>query len=156
MPATPTLSLCDKLVELIRTSWQPAAPDQAERVYEAPIDAAKKGLGRRVYLFPATYTSEPADRGKDLYTHKITALCVERYEEAGRPPVAWIDDRVDFVYEQLFQGLDFGRNGPLIWGDRSVVTRGIDPVDLYDAAYLVQAKTFWCELTFDFDEILSG
>lgn len=154
MPTTPTLSLCDKLVEVVRAAWQPAAPDLVERLYEAPIDTSKKGAGRRVYLFPTTYSSEPANRGHDLYSHKIFALTVEKYEDAGRPPAAWVDERVDFVYEQLFQGLDFSHSGPLLWGSRSIVTKTIEPVDLYDAAYLVQMKVFWCELTFEFNEIL--
>lgn len=155
MPATPTLSLCDHLVSLVRAAWNPAAPDQVERVYEAPLDAASI-KGRRVYLFPATYSSEPADRGNDLYTHKIVALCVKKYEAQGRPPVAWVDAEVDWVYEQLFQGLDFSHNGPLLWGSRSIVTRAIEPVDVYDAAYLVQNKVFWSEVVFDFEEILSA
>jgi hypothetical protein len=153
VPTTPTLTLCDKLVELLVAAWNPADPDKAERVYEAPVHADSV-TGRKVYVFPATYTSEPASRGEDLYTHRVVFLVVEKYAGDGRPPVAWVDARVDFVWERVYQAFDFSHDGPLKFDGRSVVTRSTDPVDVYDAGYLVKNKVFWAEVTFEFDEAL--
>lgn len=152
-PATPTLSLCDKLVEVIREDWDPSGDDVVERTYEAPhkIEALS---GRKVYVFPASYDSTPADRGSDQYAHRIVVLTIERYVDQGRPPTAWMDERADFVFERIYSGLDFSHDGPLVWEGREVVTTGAGPVDVYDPDVLVRDKAFWSECEFEFLEIL--
>ncbi len=125
-----------------------------QHAYAAQVHHVSKAVGRKVYVFPASYTSDPADRGHDQYTHRVIVLTVERYEDASRPTKAWLDERVDFVWDQLFTGLDFSTDGPLKWSGRSVLTQSAGPVDVYDPGYLVSHKVFWSEVEFEFIEIL--
>lgn len=151
--AQPTISLCDRLVVELAAGWGPTAPDAVSRVYEAAIPAESL-TGRKVYVFPVGYGGDPASRGEDWYMHRIAVLTVERYDEAGRPPVAWVDTRADFVHEQVFGVLDFTRGGPLRFDGRTVYTESCSEVPVYDAGMLVTKKVFWSEIEFVFREAL--
>lgn len=110
-PTTPTLTLCDNLVDSLEADWLPAAPDGAERAYFKRIadseDQRNKLTGRRVMIFPTGYDYSPATRREDQYTHHVSVLTVERYAGAGDPPRDWTDERVDFVYTHVVQGFDW-------------------------------------------------
>ncbi len=118
MPDTPTLILCDDLIAALLLAWtDKGADDGAERCYFkriGDIDRPEtKLVGRKVFLFPTHYDNGPTTRGEDEFIHNVSALVVERYtDDAGDPPTDWTDDRVDFVYNQIVQGFDFGRESP--------------------------------------------
>lgn len=152
-PTTPTLTLCDDLVDAINAAWTPSDPDAVERRYLERIDL--DGLrGRRVFFFPAGYDNRPATRGHDDYTHRITCLVVEKYPDAGDPPREWIDERVDFVHTQVVQGLDFSRAPPSF--NRQVLTLSADVPAVYDAEMLTTKKQFWCAVELVFVEFRSA
>lgn len=153
-PTTPTLTLCDALIDVLLAAWTPSAPDGAERKYLERIDLSAL-VGRRVFLFPTGYDNAPATRGHDDYTHRITALTVERYPDAGDPSVAWLDERCDFVHTQIVQGFDYSHDGPPTF-NRQVLTLSADVPVLYDAEILATKKQFWCAVELVFQEFRSA
>jgi hypothetical protein len=132
MAATPTLTLIDQLVTAVNTAWAPTGNDSVSRAYFKRIadveDDNLKLVGRKVYLFPTGYSYEGFTRGEDQYRHEITALCVERYNDAaGDPTNSWIDTRVDFVWTYLVNGLDFdNRSGAQFTANKNVVTNSAE------------------------------
>lgn len=153
---TPTLTLCDKIVAELIAAWAPTGTDEVLRVYEVPIKLSEL-KGRKVYVFPDEYTAEPAERETDLYAHGVVVLTVERYPSAtgGKPPVAWVDERVDFVWQRVWNGLDYSRDSRLLKFDgRSVWTESVGPAEVYDADRLQGLGVFWSEVPFTFHEYL--
>jgi hypothetical protein len=145
VPATPILKLCDDLVAHLIAAWNPVAPDAVERRYVARFGDKSSGQdklsGRRVVICPGDYDSEPASRGEDTFTHTVVVFVGERYgdepDAAGDVPVAWVDERVDFVHEFVVQGFDFGRLSPA-WNPKlttlsAAVTTVADPQKLTTA-----------------------
>lgn len=156
-PATPTLTLADKLVDVIQAAWGPAAPDAVSREYDPPIteETVSKLTGRKVYLLPKSYQIGPDTRGKNEYRHSINVLTVERYAGDGMPPASWTDARVDFVYAQVVQRLDYAKGGQLLFAGRAVRTVEIGEVEVCLVDYLTGHTLFWCEVEFHFAEALS-
>lgn len=158
MPTTPTLTLCDELVAHLEASWGPVAPSGAERCYFKRLgdgdDATTKLEGRRVLVMPTGYDNGPETRGEDGYLHRILALIVERYTDAGDPPTEWIDERVDFVFEQVVQGFDFGRSRPT-WNP--MLTTLSANVSIVDVEKLVTGgKLFYSLVDFEFAELINA
>lgn len=152
-PAVPTLTLCDQLVAVIAGNWKPASPDVVRRDYDLPV-IPKSFFGRQVVAFPAAYQISAATRGQDGYEHRVTVLTVERYPDAGVPLVDWADTRVEFVFTQIVKALDFARTGALRFAGRTIWTREIAEVEVYDTDMLVSQRLFWCPVDFTFGEIL--
>lgn len=133
MPTTPTLELCDDLVAHLLAGWADRGPkDGAERRYFARIsdEGAARIEGRRVFVFPTKYDNGPENRGEDLFVHEIAVLVAERYTDAGDPPTEWIDERVDWVYEHVVQGLDFARETPAWNGGLSTTSADTQVADI--------------------------
>lgn len=150
--ATPTVSLCDELVSLIGTSWEPAAPSAVERVYFMR-QVAKDLTGRRVWVFPTNYGVAPENRAENAVAHRITLLTAERYEPAGMPPVEWIDERVDFVFTEIVDALYFAQAGPHTFDNRRVWTTGVE-VEVCDLEKITTTPAvFWSVVEFEFAEL---
>lgn len=167
MATLPTLTLCDGLVDTLRTAWAPAAPDEVRRHYfvrTASADDEQSELteGRRVTIAPATdvgaYSYEGHTRGKDLYTHRVSVLTEERYPESlsGDPTRDWLDERVNWVYTNVVQLFDFDKrdgNGPSF--NRLLATLTID-VQVFDMEDLLsRGKLFSSQVDFVFQELVS-
>ncbi len=157
MPYTatsPTLTFCDKLAAVIAAAWNPTAPSAVLRCYQFTFDT-EATTGRRVYVMPTDYGNEPATRSEDDWRHKVTVVIAERYTVAGEVSTEWIDERVDFVYDRIVDGLDYSHAGPLVWSGRSVLTLGAD-VEVCDLDTLRTKKTFWSVVNLEFLEILNA
>jgi hypothetical protein len=158
---TPTLSLCDALVGVIDAGWSgQGVNDGVSRVYFIRIadvdDSSLKLLGRKVYVFPTNYSYAGFTRGEDQYQHEISVLCVERYTEArGDPPTSWIDDRVDFVYNNIVQLLDYdGRSGATATFNRNLLTDNIE-IQVCDVEKITGGgKLFFSLVNFTFVELV--
>jgi hypothetical protein len=156
-PTTPTLTLCNDLVAALLAAWTGrGVNDGAERCYFKRIGDADrpetKLLGRKVFIFPNAYDNGPADRGEDEFLHRVSALIVERYEDAaGDPPTEWTDARVDFVYEQIVEGFDYSHDGPPSW-NKKLVTLGAS-VQMCDVEKLATTRLFYSLVEFEFSEI---
>ena len=123
MASTPTITLCDGLVTALLAAWTEGLNDGVTRCYFkriGDIDRPETRLvGRQVFIFPTDYDNGPVTRREDEFIHNVSVLVVERYTDAaGDPPTAWIDTRVDFVYDQIVQGFDFSHDGPASWNKK--------------------------------------
>lgn len=147
------LDVCDALVAAVGAAWTEGASDSVERVYLAPINFHTQA-GRHVYIFPTNYENSPATRSEDDWTYQVGVVVVEKHASAGEPSTSWLDERVTFVQEKVFDVLDFAR-APLIVGTGLGLITQTSSVEVYDETKLNELHTFWSELTFTFTEIRS-
>ena len=152
MPTTPTLILCEQLAAALEAAWEPVAPSAVAWHYFRRLGDAEEGehrvRGRQVIIYPTGYDSAPETRGEDRYTHNVTVHVVERFPDADDPPRDWITERVDFVYDRIVQGFDFGRQPPA-WNPKLVTESSV--VTVCDVNRLLGAGNLFVsvvELTF--------
>jgi hypothetical protein len=154
MPTTPTLILCDDLVAALVAAWEPEGDDGAERAYFKRFGDGQaiysKLKGRRVVIFPTGYTNEPADRGTDEFEHRVSVQILERYVPDGDPTTEWTDERVDWVYEMIAEGFDYGREVPA-WNPR-LWTKSADVVVCDIDTLVTGGKVFLSQVDFVFGE----
>lgn len=119
-------------------------------------DTQTRVYGRQVVIFPTGYGNEWATRGQDKYSHTISVLVVERYEDGyGMPPQDWTDERVDFVHTYIVQGFDFGRTGPPSF-NRQLMTLSCD-VQVCDVEKLVTGgRLFYSLVVLEFEEFIDA
>lgn len=146
------LAVCDYLVDVVEAAWTTiTADDSVERLYVAPLKLHEQS-GRHVYIFPLSYSNQPATRGHDDWTYQVGIIVLERYEDAGEPPVSWMDDRVDFVQSKVFDALDFTRSPGNVSGGLRVLTQEAN-CEVYNVDLMTQERQFRSELRFTFTEI---
>ncbi len=142
--------VCDAVVQRIKQAWGPISPDDIERAYAIPLQLDKIA-GRRLYVFPAKYASlEPANRGEDLREYTVPMLAVERFTDAGLPDRDWLDERVNWVEEMIWQLCENPRDATPLLGTLWPQT---SDVDTYDPEMLNQKKCFWSEIEIVFREV---
>jgi hypothetical protein len=154
---TPTLTLADKLVNVIRDAWRPSEPSGVTRAKDPDFteESVSELTGRRVFVIPLNYNIGPGTRGKSSFLHRINVLTVERYHGPGTPPEDWSDALADFVYARFARGLDFGSGGgQLLFDGRAVRTTTIGDVDICIREYLSGHHLFWSEVPLEFGEDL--
>lgn len=89
-----------------------AAITGAERVYEFSLDLESMS-GRYVYVLPSGYSApEALTRSQDVGEVILSVVVAERYPDAGPVPKAWLDERVEWVYDNVFS-LDDARAAEL-------------------------------------------
>lgn len=147
---TPTLILCQQLADAMLVNWGDDKGtddgvdwDFAKRFGDAS-DPSIELVGRQVVIFPTNYDNGPVTRGEDEFVHNLSVLVVERYKDAGDPPKVWTMERVEFVYLQIVQGFDFGRESP-DWNPRLVTlsssTQVVDTDKLMSGGKLFYSMT---------------
>lgn len=155
------LDLCDACAAAVSAAWVPTGDDAVARVYAPDVGLTQDNpdtlvRGRKVYLFPGAYASPLLDRGSLLRRYTVAWLVVERYADgAGFPPDAWLDDRVAFVEQTVFNVL---RDPTLVL--TGAVVSGVQPdpeaepaVDpVYDLDLLIENHTFWSQGTLTYIE----
>lgn len=157
--ASRDLTFIDQLVTLIGVSWSPTSPDEVSRAYVANISEKELNTlqGRKVILFPLEYEKEGVNRGEDQFGYGVGVEIIERYEDADKAystaVKTWLDDLLDFVEEEIIDGLDFGKNSVLTFGTREVWTESIDVPGRYDIELLAEKKLFRCTVRFKFREL---
>ena len=154
------LDLADAAVTLIGRAWATADPPRAppsavQRVYAPPIpltgDAQDPLAGRQVYVFPGPYDASQVTRDEQFRRFTLQVLTVERFTGDGDPPNTWVDDRVTFVEQGVFNLLA-NRELKLV-GEATPDPDEPSTIDLlYDRPELIQQKTFWSVCTFHFIE----
>lgn len=153
VPTTPTITLCEQLVTELQTAWVPTGNDEVLYDYIYRFNATNL-KGRKVVLFPTGYDSSAENRGEDSYSHLITALIVERYEDADSPPKEWVTERIDFVFDKVVSGLDYFKSNLSLSG-REISTARAD-VTLYDPVKLATDHLFYSTVEFEFTETLES
>jgi len=125
------VDLCDAVVALL--------PTGAERVYEVSIDAETLE-GRAVYVFPSKYGYlEVLTRADDQSEYAVSVLIAERYPDAGPAPKAWLDERVEWVQDNVLDVLDDPRGAEPVEG---YVPWQSEVQTVYDVEELVNRKLF--------------
>lgn len=103
------LDVCDAVAAALTTEIGGPPGDPAatvERVYQADIET-RSLTGRKVYVMPGSYAGvERPTRGERSQDNTVTVLVVERYTDQGPPPNDWLDERVEWVEETVFDLLD--------------------------------------------------
>lgn len=145
------LTVCDELVSVVEAALTDPADAVVERLYLAPLDMAAD-TDRHVWIFPVSHTRTPENRGEDARTYRIAVVVAERYTAPGEPTVAWVDERVTFAQEKVFESLDFARSPLVYTGSRGLRTTAGE-VTVYDPDRL-QRGLFWSEMTLEFLDIL--
>jgi hypothetical protein len=151
------LQTCDAAVEVLLGEWsEPGKDDGVLRAYAPPInlsdDVEPVHVGRKIYLFPAPYSAALLTRGDQWRSYLVRALMVERYvDDADGPPDKWIDERITFFEQNVFNLLvdpDLELLGAIVPALDQEATVDL----LYDADLLLKRRTFWCYGTFPFAE----
>lgn len=150
------LDLCDAIVTLIGSNWSPTAPDAVTREYGPDVgldasDSATLIVGRKVYVFPTSY-AVPQLQDRELVDKRYSAvaLVIERYTDAGTPPTEWMDERVLFA-EGLYKLL---RDPDLVLLDTAIpdLENGSTVDVVYDIVRFAEQRTFWSQMTLNFQE----
>jgi len=143
------LEIADAVVDAIVFAWGPSSPSACERdyLYRADLD---KMTGRQVRVYPLRYTDSPAargslDGGEAINEHTIGVTVAERYTDAGKPTVAWMDERVAFAKEKIYDLLS-----DRLPGVSNSVTLEANVVSVYDIGILGDNRVFWSEMEFVF------
>ena len=155
------LQACDAAVALILAGWKassspPGDDDAVTRVYAPSIsftlDSPPPIVGRQVFVFPGPYQATTFTRADQLRDYKIRVLIVEQYSEAeGDPPEAWVDVRVNFCEQMIFN--------PLVNPALNLIDEMFPALEeqavvdlLYHDDKLLKDKVFWSVMTFPFQE----
>lgn len=170
MPAThPTLTLCDQLVTLIRTQWEPPQPSVVSRVFDVPVteETAADLDGQQRFVIPLGYREETITKLKSRWTHHLLILTVEKFPEtrSGLPDLEWADERVEQVlamkayidYPKDQSLLRFANTHPDTLSrtpQRSVWTENFEEVEVYDPQMLKDHGLFWSTIEVFYGEVL--
>lgn len=125
------------------------------REYEVTHDMGSF-TGRKVEIYPLMYNpDEDATREETFYDFRYSFVVMERYRDKGIVPKAWIDERVEFVEEYIFNPLD-QRIITVIADSRKYWTTEVEVTSVYDFDMLRQFKVFWSEVETTFRKISVG
>lgn len=164
--AAESIALCDYitnyLTEII-TEYEGSAPvSTIERVYDFVEDLGKL-VDRKVYVFPLDYVlTEPISRKEDMFDVRVGVVVAHKYDNPSSPtkaaPVAWVDDKVDFVETYIFSTLAEVRMHEVPLGGPSGEMVQYWPQEaannmVFDYTKLSQHKVFWSELEFVFRKV---
>jgi len=157
MATHPTLTLGDKLVDLVETNWVPSSPDAVSRVFEVPVnvETVRSLKGQQRWVIPVGYRDEAVTRGQAKWTHHFIILLVEKFpeNESGLPDLEWADERVEQVLE-MKGWLDYPQGGASLQFDsRTVWTENFEEVEVYDPQLLTGYGLFWSTIEVFFGEI---
>lgn len=147
--AASVLDIADAVVAAIEAAWGPTDPDSVERDYlfRADLDRMQ---GRQVRVYPLSYTDNPASRGsvdggESICEFGIGVTVAERCTEAGKPSREWVDERVTFAEEKVYNVLS-----NRLPGVSKSLTLEADAGSVYDIGILGQNRAFWSEFEFVF------
>ena len=149
------LDVCDDVTVALTTAVNDITIP-VDRLYLAPYDLATD-TSRHVWVFPAQYQPSPATRGEDEWVYTIGVVVAERYTTAGEPTPAWLDDRVTFSEQKVYQPLyDLLRTMRTFGTTRRLWLSTAECRLVYDPDKLSEKKLFWSEFRFEVREILDS
>lgn len=142
----------NRLVELFTDSLTESGLDLTITGAWQVTDDLAKMTGRKVYILPINYNPvDPVSRDdKNTFDVGLSILTIERYEEQGDPPNEWVDERVYWNQEKIFNPLCNTRN-PLkvevAYIDNTVTEYWSQSVAVTEVCNLIhlQRKVFWSE-----------
>ena len=145
--------VAEGVAALIRAGWEPAEDDEIAREY---VDESKFAdlRGRKVIVFGTGFReAERVSRTEVVNEYDVTVVVVERFEDKGVPLKEWLDERVYFVEQELFNRLNVDQPGELLLG--SLWAETVDVPECPDPD-LVLRKIFWAEVAVSYRECVVG
>ena len=153
--AAEIITVCEAIKTWIADGLDAPGDATVSRVYIAPVDVDTITT-RQVFVFPLAYNNGPSTRGENEWIYSIQVSCVEKYTAVGNPTNDWIDARVDFVQDKIFDRCGFDRQLLTFGTTRELVTQSQETVSVYDEALLSQQKLFRSDVVFEFRETLTA
>lgn len=119
-------------------------------------------IGMKVDVYGSRYNrGEPITRGEDNFEAYIVVGIMERYtiqvEESEVPiPTSWIDARVNFVEQAIYNHLQKARVAIDTDGNYEWVCQSAEIVIVADPGKLLEHKVFWSEMELGFSRLKRG
>lgn len=150
------LEVADIAVTAIAAAAAPlVAPDVVERQYGVEADRTTL-TGRRCYVFPVgDGEAERQSRTEVEWSYRLAVVVVEKYADAaGLPPKAWMDTRLLWARQKVFDTLNVDRPADYLGGVLWCHT--IDRPVAYDFDEWRDHGCFWCEIEVELRELVAG
>jgi hypothetical protein len=148
-------AVADGLVDAITAAWQPAEPDEVNRV--ETVDEILKGLGGRkvgVLLTEAGAREvERLSRGEVVNGFKLSLRLYEKFAEPGPPTVEWLDARRAWL-DTVYTACDKITPGAYLLG--SLWCQTLELTSATDADAVDELKLFVASLEVEFREVANG
>lgn len=160
------LAVCDAVAALILTNWTDReAADGCTRTWIPEINLSEDiepedvHSGRQVYVIPApdAYNADLITRNDQQRNYKFRVLVVERYvpedeTEPKTPPDSWVDERVTWFQNTIFNPLANQTECVLLDEVVPALDETATVQVIVDRDVLLQHKTFWAWAEFPFCE----
>lgn len=160
------LAVCDAAAALILANWTDrAAADGCARSWipeinlTEDVDESELLNGRQVYVIPApdAYSADLITRNDQQRNYKFRVLVVERYipeseEDPKTPPNSWVDERVTWFQNTIFNPLANQTECVLLDEVVPALEENASVQVIVDRDVLLQHKAFWAWAEFPFVE----
>lgn len=145
----------DIIVTAISAAWSPTSPDLVAREYGEEEDT-KAFTGRRVYVFPiGDGEAERISRDEVEWSYRFAIVTAEKYTDAaGLPTKAWMDTRLQFVREFVYDVLNVDEQEDHL--DGTLWTYTIDRTEAYDFEAYRTLGFFWSVVEVELREVVAG
>ncbi len=155
--ASKILPFLDAIVTTLETTFtDESIPVTVSRAYDFVHDMGRyTGLKVDVYVDKDLIHTE-ATRAEDYYDTDFNIVVSERYTTPEVIPLVWIDERVSWVENLVFDVL-YPANRPLILtvGSDQYWCQYVNRTVIADMGYLQEHKVFWSELEGSFRRLRS-
>src|SRR4051794_41184916 len=102
MTGSDLIDLCDEVVTVIQDLVGSGEDIQVARAYRQELNLGKFN-GRQVRVFPKSYTSPTVvTRSEVSWLASLIVVIAERYPLDGFPPNDWMDERIVWVEQNIF------------------------------------------------------
>lgn len=155
--------MCDNIVERLQDGI--GSGIEIDRQYSRTRDLGTF-IGRQIDVYPLRYArGEAASRREDIFDAWMGIVVCERYTEPAFSdeipvPNDWVDERIDFVEQEVYNLLQASRIQILIGSPEDTnyewVCRFAEVTDVYNHKYLNQHKVFWSEIELGFQRLKVG
>jgi hypothetical protein len=150
MTGSDLIDLCDELVTVIQGNLSSGDDIEVTRAYRQELDLGKF-TGRKVRVFPKSYTSpDVITRREVLWQASLVIVVAERFTDNGFPDNAWMDERIVWVEQNIFDV--FGNVEPFRLG--KYWCESADVTVAYDWELLNEDRVFWSETELVFRAIV--
>jgi hypothetical protein len=151
------LEVADVAVAAIDAAWTgKGANDAVSRAYgvEETLDTI---VGRQVYVFPIGDAEvERLDRATVVREYQLAIIAVEKSAAAGLPSKEWMDERLLFCRQKVYDVLNVDRVTEYLGTPATLYTQSIDRDVAYDFDAFRDHSVFWCEINVRLREAVAG
>ena len=151
------LEVADVAAAAINAAWTGrGANDGAERSYGLQI-SLEELVGRKVLVIPiGDGEVERLDRATTIREYRLAVITVERCLETGLPSDDWMDQRLEFCREVVFDILNVDRKTEYLGTPATLYTESIDRPSAFDQDLYWDSNAFLCQIDVALREKVSG